>query len=122
MNLVTPKAAAQPELLFNKPVSRDSLSGASYCDPLPTLPTGSSLGWMRHPVRNTLTYSDKIYDSKKYKVQAIGTCTVKLFTAVNIAVVFQTSVLITVSYFHPSLIFASKVGAYLSGASRKTVL
>jgi hypothetical protein len=53
---------------------------------------------------------------------ATGACTVKLFTAVIIAVSLKARVFAAAIHFHPSLIFAGKGAAIQSGAPYRTQL
>ncbi len=47
---------------------------------------------------------------------------ITLFTTVITSVKYYARVFVTVSHFHPSLIYANKVGAYLSGAPYGPIL
>jgi hypothetical protein len=55
---------------------------------LPALPPNIRLKWRRRTLGNPLTYYEmaKIYDVKRYIVQAFGACTIKLFTAVIVTI------------------------------------
>jgi hypothetical protein len=49
-------------------------------------------------------------------------CTIKLFTAVIVAITLKARVFATSIHFHPSLIFAVKTEAYQSGSPYATPL
>jgi len=57
-----------------------------------------------------------------FKADAALAFTIKLFTAVIVAISLHARVLATVIHFHSSLIFASKAGAYKSRTPNGTAL
>jgi hypothetical protein len=61
-------------------------------------------------VTNTLAYHTATLITYVKNFYSLGTCTVKLFTYVIVAISKSARVFATAIHFHPSLIFASKAG------------
>ncbi len=68
-------------------------------------------------VTNAVAYNIAVFitDVKSFLVQATGASIIKLFKVVINSLSSFTRMFVIVSHFHPSLIFASKAGAYPQG-------